>query len=121
MAVMTLYNPFLQQWLNGGSGPAIAEASVDIARDQVNPAIVNAFKPSGFKVARVAETFDTYVPFERTTTYGGRSDVPVAVARICRLTWMCAPAPKGLDIHAKKAGYGEIAGAFRKALGRAAR
>ena len=121
MAVMTLYNPFLQQWLNGGSGPAIAEASVDIAREQVNPAIVNGFKPSRFKIARVAEAFDTYVPFERTTTYGGRNDVPIAVARICRLSWMCAPAPKGLDIHATKAGYSEIAGAFRKVLGRAAR
>jgi len=121
LAVMNLYDPFLQQWLNGGAGPAIAEASVDIARDQVNPAIINAFKPSKFKVARVAEAFDTYVPFERTTTYKGRNDVPVAVARICALTWMCAPAPKGLDIHSTKAGYSEIAGAFRKALGRAAR
>ncbi len=121
LAVMNLYDPFLQQWLNGGSGPAIAEASVDIAREQVNPAIINAFKPSKFKIARVAEAFDTYVPFERTTSYGGRSDVPVAVARICRLTWMCALAPKGLDIHATKAGYSEIAGAFRKVLGRAAR
>jgi hypothetical protein len=35
LAVMNLYNPFLQQWLNGGSGPDIAEASVDIAREQV--------------------------------------------------------------------------------------
>jgi len=121
LAVMNLYDPFLQQWLNGGSGPAIAEASVDIARDQVNPAIVKAFRPSGFKIARAAEAFDTYVPFERTTTYGGRNDVPLAVARICRLTWMCAPEPKGLDIHANKAGYSEIAAAFRKALGKAAR
>lgn len=121
LAVMTFYDPFLQQWLNGGSGPTIAEASVDIAREQFNPAVVNAFKPSKFKIARVAEVFDTYVPFERVTSYGGRNDVPVAVARICRLTWMCAPEPKGLDIHANKAGYSEIAGAFRKVLGKAAR
>jgi len=121
MAVMNLYDPFLQQWLNGGSGPAIAEASVDIAREQVNPAIINSFKPSKFKVARVAEAFDTYAPFSRTTTFRGRSDVPVAVERICALTWMCAPAPKGLDIHATKAGYSKIAGSFRAALGRAAR
>ncbi|HZI91546.1 MAG TPA: SGNH/GDSL hydrolase family protein [Thermoleophilaceae bacterium] len=121
LAVMDLYDPFLQQWLNGGSGPVIAEASVDIARKQVNPAIVKAFRPSGFKLARVAEAFDTYVPLERTTSYQGRNDVPVAVARICALTWMCAPAPKGLDIHATKAGYAEIAAAFRKALGKAAR
>ncbi len=121
MAVTTIYDPFLQQWFNGDGGKGIAKASVDIARDQFNPAIVSAFKKHGFKIARTAEAFDTYVPFERTTTYGGRSDVPLAVARICRLTWMCAAAPRGLDIHANKAGYGVMADAFRKALGRAAR
>jgi lysophospholipase L1-like esterase len=121
LAVTTIYDPFLQQWFNGDSGPAIAKASVDITREQFNPAIVKAFKPSGFEIARTAEAFDTYVPFERTTTYGGRNDVPVAVARLCRLTWMCAPEPKGLDIHANKAGYSEMAGAFRKVLGKAAR
>lgn len=120
MSVMTLYNPFLQQWFNGDSGKALAEASVDIARDQVNAELIRAFRPRGFKIARVAEDFNTYIPFERTATYRGQR-VPVAVRDICRLTWMCAAAPRGPNIHANKAGYARIATSFRRALGRAAR
>lgn len=120
LSVMTLYNPFLQQWFNGDGGKAIAQASVDLARDQVNAELIRAFRPRGFKIARVAEDFRTYVPFERTTGYRGQQ-VPVAVVNICRLTWMCAAAPRGPDIHANKAGYARIATSFRRALGRAAR
>ena len=58
---------------------------------------------------------------KRKPGYANSSGVPVAVARLCRLTWMCAPEPKGLDIHANKAGYSEMTAAFRKVLGRAAR
>ena len=121
MAVMTLYNPFLQQWFNGSGGQAVARASVDIARKQVNAELIKAFKPHRFKIADVAKAFDTYVPFERTVTYRGQAGVPVAVAQICKLTWMCAAAPRGPDIHARKAGYALIAKTFRKALGKAAK
>ncbi len=121
MAVMTLYDPFLQQWFNGDSGKSVAEASVDIARTQVNAELIKAFKPRGFQIAEVAKAFDTYVPFERTTRYRGQAGVPVAVARICQLTWMCTAAPRGPDIHANTAGYALIAKTFRKVLGRAAR
>ena len=121
MAVTTIYDPFLQQWFNGSTGQTIAAASVDIARKSFNPAIVNAFKPYDFKIAKTAEAFSTYVPFSRTTTFGGQTGVPVAVAEICRLTFMCNPPPVGPNIHAKQAGYGVMATAFRKALGKAAR
>lgn len=60
------------------------------------------------------------MPFERAATYRGQR-VPVAVRDICRLTWMCAAEPRGLNIHANKAGYGRIATSFRRALGRVAR
>jgi lysophospholipase L1-like esterase len=121
MAVSTLYDPFLQQWFSGAFGQAIAKGSVDLARKQVNPAIVNAFKPQGFKVAKTDVDFSTYVPFSRTTTYAGQAGVPVAVAEICRLTFMCRPKPVGPNIHANAKGYAVMAKAFRKALGKAAR
>ena len=68
---------------------------------------------------RLATDFDTYVPFSTTTTiapypYG---PVPVAVADICKWTWMYAGAPQGPNIHGKAAGYREIAAVFKKALG----
>jgi len=121
LAVMTLYDPFLQQWFNGDTGKAVAKASVEIARKQVNAELIKAFKPRKFKIADVTKAFDTYVPFEKTTTFRGQAGVPVAVARICQLTWMCTAAPRGPDIHANKAGYALIAKTFRKTLGKAAR
>jgi hypothetical protein len=121
MAVSTLYDPFLQSWFSGTLGQAIAQGSVDIARKQVNPAIANAFKSHGFKVAKTDVDFSTYIPFSRTTTYAGQAGVPVAVSEVCRLTFMCKPAPVGPNIHATRAGYGVMAKAFRKALGKAAR
>jgi hypothetical protein len=111
----------LQQWFNGSSGQTIASASVDIARKQFNPAIVNAFKPQGFKIAKNDVAFDTYVPFSKTTTFAGQGGVPVAVASICKLTFMCNPKPVGPNIHANSQGYALMAKTFRKALGRAAR
>jgi hypothetical protein len=38
--------------------------------------------------------------------------------QICKLTWMCAPSPVGPNIHANKTGYGVIAGAFSRVLGK---
>jgi lysophospholipase L1-like esterase len=121
MAVMTLYDPFLQQWLISDAGKGIAQASVGLAKDQVNDVIAKAFKKHKFKVADVATAFDTYVPFSKTTTLSGRTGVPVAVAQVCKLTWMCNPKPVGPNIHANKKGYALIAKTFRKALGKAAR
>jgi len=121
MAVSTLYDPFLQSWFSGAGGQAIAQASVDLAKKQVNPAISGAFKPSGFKVAKTDTDFQTYVPFSQTTTFNGQAGVPVAVASICKYTFMCKPKPVGPNIHASTAGYTVMAKAFRKALGKAAR
>jgi hypothetical protein len=118
IAGMTLYDPFLQQWF---TNPTIAQLSVTLAKDQVNKALVTGYKAGGLKVADVATAFGTYKPFSQTTTYNGRAGVPVAVANICKYTWMCAPKPRGPNIHANKGGYKLIATTFRKALGKAAR
>jgi lysophospholipase L1-like esterase len=119
MAVMTLYDPFLALWFNGSGGKVLAKASQTLARDQVNAVIAKAFRKHGFKVADVAAAFKSYEPF--ATDGDSTGTPPLAVAEICRLTWMCTPAPRGPDIHANKAGYGLIADTFRKALGKAAR
>ncbi len=117
LAGMTFYNPFLQSWF---TNPGLAEATVKIAKDQFNAELIKAFKASGFKIANVAGAFGTYRPFSQTTTYKGRAGVPVAVADICRYTWMCS-ASRGPDIHANKAGYKLIATTFQKAIGKKAR
>ena len=111
---MTYYDPFLADWFRGASGKFYAQQSQALAKG-VNDDITSAYNGSKIKVADVAVTYDTYTPFSQTTTYKGTS-VPVAVAQICNLTWMCAPAPLGPNIHANKAGYTKIAKTFRKKI-----
>ena len=50
------------------------------------------------------------------TTLKPFGSVPVDVAQICRLTWMCTPAPYGPDDHPNKAGYLLIARTIMAAL-----
>jgi hypothetical protein len=63
------------------------------------------------KVAPVGQAFSTSKPLTDTTLLDG-VQVPGAVAAICQLTWMCAPAPQGPNIHADPAGYSRIAQAL---------
>ena len=43
---MTFYDPFLQSWF---TNPALAQATVKIAKDQFNAELIKAYKASGFK------------------------------------------------------------------------
>jgi lysophospholipase L1-like esterase len=116
MAAMTLYNPFLQLYLD----PPDQEEALTIngyARN-INQALVRLYRTSKFSVARVDEAFKAYDTAHTTTLAGQPGRVPVAVAELCRLTWMCAPAPVGPNIHANRAGYGVIAAEFARAFGR---
>jgi lysophospholipase L1-like esterase len=115
MAAMTLYDPFLQLYLL----PADQEEALAIngyARN-INEGLVRLFRSSKFRVARVDQAFKSYDTADTTTLAGQPGQVPVAVAEVCRLTWMCAPAPVGPNIHANQAGYGVIAAEFAHAFG----
>lgn len=116
MASMTLYDPFLALYLTAG-GQTEAIESVRYARN-VNDGLARLYRAGGFSVAHVDVAFSTYETSRKTSLAGQPHPVPVAVAQVCRLTWMCAPAPLGPNIHANRAGYGVIAGAFSKAFGR---
>jgi lysophospholipase L1-like esterase len=115
MAAMTLYNPFLQLYLTRG-GRAEAIASDEYARN-VNEGLARLYRASGFRVAHVDTAFHTYDLSRKTSLAGQPHPVPVAVAEVCKLTWMCAPAPVGPNIHANKAGYELIARTFATAFG----
>ncbi len=109
---MTYYDPFLAEWFSGTKGKEEAAASQGLAKT-VNGDITKAYKSKEVEVAYVAAAFHTYKPFTDTTTYKSQK-VPVAVAEICKLTWMCAPAPRGPNIHANAQGYAEIASVFER-------
>ena len=119
MAVMTLYDPFLSQWFNGRHRQGHRQGLRRYRQGPGERRDREGVQAYGFKVADVAEVFDTYKPFSETTNYRGQR-VPLSVATVCRLSWICAGAPRGPNVHANRAGYGVIAGAFRKALGKAA-
>ncbi len=116
MAAMTLYDPFLELYLKPGDR---SEAlTIDSYAGNLNAALTRLYRAAGFRVAHVDTAFKTYDVTATTTLSGQPGPVPVAVAEVCRLTWMCAPPPVGPNIHANQAGYGVIAAAFASALGR---
>jgi hypothetical protein len=73
-------------------------------------------KAQQLKIADVAAAFDTYTPFTSTRTLAGHGTVPLAVAQICKFTWMCAPAPRGPNIHATATGHQKLARVFAAKL-----
>jgi len=116
MAAMTLYDPFLQLYLLPGDQQEAL--TINGYAKTINKTLARLYRTRKFRVAHVDEAFKTYDTTHTTTLAGQPGPVPVAVAEVCRLTWMCAPAPVGPNIHANEAGYGVIAGAFARAFGR---
>ncbi len=114
MAAMTLYDPFLELYLAPG-GHVEALTSVRYSR-VINRGLERLYREAGFRVAHVDNAFSTYDTSRTAILAGQSSPVPVAVAEVCRLTWMCAPAPVGPNIHANRSGYQLIAEAFLKAF-----
>jgi lysophospholipase L1-like esterase len=103
---MTYYDPFLEYWLHGVQGQAVATASVGLLTG-INTAESAEYLAYGFRIADVFTAFQTlnflplgYVP--------GHGIEPVNVATICRLTFECDQQ----NIHANVAGYQLIAQTF---------
>jgi lysophospholipase L1-like esterase len=115
MASMTLYDPFLQLYLTP-EDQSEALLINGYARN-INRSLERLYRSAHFRVAHVDTAFRTYETSATTTLVGRPQPVPVAVGEVCRLTWMCAPAPFGPNIHPNKLGYELIARAFADALG----
>jgi lysophospholipase L1-like esterase len=115
IAAITYYDPFLADYLTGTTGQTVAADSVLLAK-QVNGDLTSDFQARKVRVADVATAFETYTPFTTTTTLPPFGTVPLAVADICKLTWMCASKPQGPNIHANAAGYKKIATVLAAAL-----
>jgi lysophospholipase L1-like esterase len=113
---MTIYNPFLANWLLGPDGQAFAQASAVQLMGPVNGVLRGIFEAGGARVADIEAAFSSN-DFATQVDLPGAGTVPLNVARICMWTWVCAPAPYGPDNHANEAGYGAIADAFAIQLG----
>jgi hypothetical protein len=113
---MTIYNPFLANWLLGPDGQLVARASATQLMGPVNAVLRGIFLAGGARVADIEAEFSSN-DFTTQVELPGAGTVPLNVARICMWTWVCAPAPYGPDNHANEAGYGAIAHAFAIQLG----
>ena len=103
---MNYYNPYLSSWFVDPDGPALAVASaqaIAVVMDDLGMTYATAGMPvADVYAAFESDDFDTIVP---------TSMLPLSVANICDLTYMCDFAV-GPDIHANFAGYSRIADAF---------
>jgi len=108
---MNYYDPFLAVWRQGPTGQALATESVGLT-NAFNGALESAYKAARVPVADVSTAF-----FTNTSTMRPVVNLPLNVATICVLTWMCAPAPVGGNIHPRPLGYLVIAGTFVTKVG----
>jgi lysophospholipase L1-like esterase len=112
---MTIYDPFLAEWLRGSDGRDLARLSVEMGVMPINAALTEIYAAAGLEVADVEGAFST-TDFDTTVTLDGFGPVPVNVARICEWTWAGSPPPLGPDPHANARGYRAIAEAFARIL-----
>jgi len=110
---MNYYNPYLASWLEDSAGQTLAvEAAQALA--VATDFLGTTYATAGMPVADVAAAFesDDFVTIVPSSQPPPNEQLPVSVANICELTYMCDPAPVGPDIHANSTGYGRIADAF---------
>jgi lysophospholipase L1-like esterase len=94
------------------SGEMLASLSVTAFKTLLNPALKAAYDAVGGTFIDVTAATDAYVPFTRTTTLAPYGTVPVAVAKVCELTYYC----QFHDIHPHTSGYALIAELIGKSL-----
>jgi lysophospholipase L1-like esterase len=116
------YDPWLGIYQQGGTtAHRVAEQSVRVVKALDNATRVT-YRRVGVREADVGTEFeidrkqpdrsDRMLPASLT----GIRAAPTNVVRICQLTWMCAPAPYGPNLHPNVNGYETIARAIARAL-----
>jgi lysophospholipase L1-like esterase len=107
------YDPFLAAWvlLPPPAGPMLAQESLLITTQGLNPLLEGIYTGFGIKVADVASAYRitdfTLIP---------GINLPRNVFLELVWTWIGAPPPRGPDIHPNANGYAVIAAAFIKKI-----
>jgi lysophospholipase L1-like esterase len=102
----------LGQWVRPPVSQDLAKLSVVAFQSLINPALVKAYKAGKGKLVDVTKATGAYTPVDQTTTLAPYGTIPVAVAKVCSLTWYCQFG----DIHANNKGYKIIAQLVVKTL-----
>ena len=105
----------LGSWLLGtDSARNLARLSLFAFQQSINPALKGIYEDAGGRFVDVTAATGAYTPLDQTVDAPGIGVVPVAVAKVCDLTWFCA----AQDIHARKSGYAIIADLVARTLPR---
>ena len=103
---LTYPDVLLGLWVHPAGSPDKIFASLSVAgfRDAFNPALKSAYTGAGAKFIDITAATGAYTPLTETTNLSPYGVIPVAVARVCALTWYCTVG----SIHANTQGYAFI-------------
>ena len=103
---ITYPDVILGQWLKGTQADRdLASLSAVAFKQFINPTLKKAYASRGGRFVDVTRATGAYTPLDRTVEDPRYGTIPVAVERVCDLTWFCALG----DIHANDKGYRAIA------------
>ena len=111
---LTYPNVMLGLWVGRNPDETLARLSVPAFKAVINPALKTAYATGRARFVDVTAATGGYRPFDETTVLDPYGRVPVAVARVCRLTTYCDLR----DIHATTSGYRLIARLVARTLPR---
>jgi hypothetical protein len=97
---------------NPPGGRLLAALSVTDFRRLVNPVLKAEYEAVNGTFVDVTAATGAYLPFTQTTALAPYGTIPVAVAKVCQLTFYC----QFKDIHPRDDGYQLIADLIKKAL-----
>ena len=91
---------------------ALAPLSVTAFRSLINPALKAEYDTVDAVFVDVTAGTGAYTPLSQLTTLAPYGTIPVAVAKVCQLTWFCQLE----NIHPRALGYSVIADLIEKAI-----
>jgi lysophospholipase L1-like esterase len=111
---ITYPDVILGQWVGEGANTDLAGLSVVAFKSLINPAFKKAYAKGDGRFVDVTAATGAYTPLDETIEFPPYGSVPVAVARVCELSFYC----QYRDIHARTEGYRIIADLVAKTLPR---
>lgn len=111
---ITYPDVILGMWVGEGANQDLAKLSVVAFQSLINPALKATYEAVDGQFVDVTAATGAYTPLEQTTTLPPYGTIPVAVAKVCELTYFC----HHRDIHMNTKGYGIIADLIAKTLPR---
>lgn len=102
-------DPYLAAYLNGPAGRLFSSAALAVV-NRFNTTLTDIYLRAGVQVANVPSAFS--LGTSSPTMVAGHGKVPLDVAKVCALSWMCTKH----NLHLNAAGYVAVASAITGAL-----